>query len=241
MILAIETATPHGSVALVSAGTVRAEAALPRGRQASATILAAADGLLRETRSGRAEVGHVAVSAGPGSFTGLRVGMAAAKGFCFGWRIPIVPVPTLHALASRFLQAGTTVCPVLDAKKKEVYAALFRWEGETCVRLSPDMAIAPSELPGKLPDGPVFFCGDGVAPFAPIFRERLGERAVFAPGEEGLPSAAAVGLLAERLVLAGNVVDPRRAIPAYLRPSEAEVKRAQRGRPGAAALDPPSN
>jgi tRNA threonylcarbamoyladenosine biosynthesis protein TsaB len=218
LILAIETATPHGSVALVSGSIVRAEAALPPGRQASGTIHLAVDGLLRETGSGPGDVGHVAVSAGPGSFTGLRVGMATAKGFCFGWRIPIVPVPTLHALASRFRSAGMTICPVLDARKEEVYAALFRWEGGECVRFSPDMAIAPAELPGKLPDGPVFFCGDGAAPFSPLFRERMGERAVFAAGGEGLPSAAAVGLLAERLVLAGAAGDARRAVPAYVRP-----------------------
>jgi tRNA threonylcarbamoyladenosine biosynthesis protein TsaB len=144
--------------------------------------------------------------------------MATAKGFCFGWRIPIVPVPTLHALASRFRSAGMTICPVLDARKEEVYAALFRWEGGECVRFTPDMAIAPAELPGKLPDGPVFFCGDGTAPFSPLFRERMGERAVFASGGEGLPSAAAVGLLAERLVLAGAAGDARRAVPAYVRP-----------------------
>jgi tRNA threonylcarbamoyladenosine biosynthesis protein TsaB len=218
MILAIETATPHGSVALVSGELVRAEAALSRGRQASATILSAVDGLLRETGSGPAGIGHVAVSAGPGSFTGLRVGMAAAKGFCFGWRIPIVPVPTLHALARRFRSAGMTVCPVLNARKQEVYAALFRWEGGECLRVSPDMAIAPAELPGKLPAGPVFFCGDGAAPFAPLFRERMGDRAVFAAEAEGLPSAAAVGLLAARLVLSGAAADPRQAVPAYVRP-----------------------
>lgn len=218
MILAIETATPHGSAALVSGDLVRAEAELPPGRQASGTILSAVDELLRKTGTGPGDVGHVAVSAGPGSFTGLRVGMAAAKGFCFGWRIPIVPVPTLHALAWRFRPVGMTVCPVLDARKKEVYAALFRWEGGACVRLSPDMAIAPGELPGKLPGGPVFFCGNGAWPFAPLFRERMGERAVFASGEEGLPRAAAVGLFAAHLVLAGVAGDTRKAVPAYVRP-----------------------
>ena len=235
MILAIETATPHGSVALVSGDLVRADAALPRGRQASETILSAIDGLLRETGSGRGAIGHIAVSAGPGSFTGLRVGMAAAKGFCLGWGIPIVPVPTLHALASRFRRDGMTVCPVLDAKKKQIYAAIFRWEGDACRRLSTDMAVAPADLPGKLPPGRVFFCGDGIAPFAPLFRERLGDRAVFASGGEELPSAAAVGIFAAQLVLAGSVGEFRRAVPVYLRPSEAEVRRRQAREPGSAS------
>jgi tRNA threonylcarbamoyladenosine biosynthesis protein TsaB len=227
VILAIETATPHGSVALVSGDVVLEEAALPRGRQASETILSAVDELLRKKGSGPRGVRHVAVSSGPGSFTGLRVGMASAKGFCFGWRIPIVPVPTLHALASRFRPAARTVCPVLDARKKEVYAALFRWEEGRCRRLSPDMAISPDELPGMLPDGTVFFCGDGAATFAPLFRERLGGRAAFPPAGEGMPSAGAVGLLAAGMVLAGSVVDARQAVPAYARPPEAELKRRE--------------
>jgi tRNA threonylcarbamoyladenosine biosynthesis protein TsaB len=224
VILAIETATPHGSVALVSGNALLAEAALPPGRQASETILGAVERLLRDTGSRTDGATHVAVSAGPGSFTGLRVGMAAAKGFCFGWRVPIVPVPTLHALALRFPSGGKTLCPVLDARKRQVYAALFRWEGGACRRLSPDMAIAPAELAGKLPDGTVFFCGDGAAPFAPVFRERLGQRAVFAPPGEGLPRAGAVGLLAARLILEGAACDAGRTVPVYVRPSEAESR-----------------
>ncbi|NJD63230.1 MAG: tRNA (adenosine(37)-N6)-threonylcarbamoyltransferase complex dimerization subunit type 1 TsaB [Deltaproteobacteria bacterium] len=225
MILAIETATPHGSVALVTGDALLAEAALPAGRQASETILGAVEGLFRATGSRRDDATHVAVSAGPGSFTGLRVGMAAAKGFCFGWGVPIVPVPTLHALALRFPSERLTLCPVLDARKKQVYAALFRWEGGACRRLSPDMAIAPAELAGKLPDGTVFFCGDAAAPFAPVFRERLGPKAVFPAPGEGLPRAGAVGLLAARLVREGAACDASGTVPVYVRPSEAERKR----------------
>jgi tRNA threonylcarbamoyladenosine biosynthesis protein TsaB len=226
LILAIESATPRGSVALVRGGAVAGEAELSRGRQASETFLPAIDLLLRRTGTDPGSVALVAVSAGPGSFTGLRVGMAAAKGFCLGWGVPLLPVPTLHALAFRLPSAGETVCPVLDARKKEVYAAFFRWEGGRCARLSPDMAISPELLAGRLPPGKILFCGDGAAPFGPFFRERLGERASFAPGEEGLPSAASVGLLGVRLLAEGlSPVDPRTAAPAYVRRSEAELKR----------------
>ncbi len=220
MILAIETATPRGSVALVAGGAVVAEAVLPPGRQASETLLAA----VRDVTGGR-PAERVAVSAGPGSFTGLRVGLAAAKGLCFGWGVPLVPVPTLHALALRFPGEGTTVCPVLDAKKKQVYAGLFRWEGGRCVRLSPDMAVAPEALPERLPPGNVLFCGDGVAPFGPLFRERLGGRALFPPPGEEYPRASSVGLLGELLAAGGAGADCRTAVPAYIRASEAEMKR----------------
>jgi tRNA threonylcarbamoyladenosine biosynthesis protein TsaB len=153
--------------------------------------------------------------------------MAAAKGFCLGWGVPIVPVPTLNALASRFPVDGMILCPVLDARKGEVYAALFRRESGGCVRLSPDMAVAPCELRGKIPDGKVFLCGDGAGTFAALFTEMLGERAVFAPAGEGGPRAGAVGLLAERLIGEGGALDAGKAIPAYLRRPEAELTRGR--------------
>lgn len=222
MILAIETATPHASVALLSGDTVLGEVVLPGARQVSETLLPAV--LLL---TGGRPAARVAVSAGPGSFTGLRVGMAAAKGLCFGWGVPLVAVPTLHALALRFPLEGRTICPVLDAKKKEVYAGLFRWEGGECVRLAPDMAVAPEALPGTLPPGDVLFCGDGAAPFGPLFRERLGRRALFpAPGDE-FPRASSVGRLAARLVREGLATgSAASAVPAYIRAPEAELKRS---------------
>ena len=186
MILAIESATPRGSVALVSGGVLLAEIPLAPGRQASVTYLTAVEGLFAASGSAPGDVSCVAVSAGPGSFTGLRVGMSAAKGFCFGWGVPLASVPTLLALAHRFPGEGRTVCPVLDARRSEVYAAFFRWEGGELVRLSPDMAVAPSSLPGRLPEGDILFCGDGVAPFGGLFREALGDRATLVAGDGGL-------------------------------------------------------
>jgi tRNA threonylcarbamoyladenosine biosynthesis protein TsaB len=239
LILAIESATPHGSVALVRGGALEGEAVLPAGRQASETLLEAGGGLFRRLPADPESVSHVAVSAGPGSFTGLRVGMAAAKGFCFGWGVPLVPVPTLHALASRMPAAdGGTIVPILDAKKKEVYAALFRRQGERTVRLSPDMALDPGALADRIrkeaPAGEVRFCGDGIAPYGALLRGHLGRRAVFPPEGEGLPRAAAVGLMAVRLIEEGRATDPRSVVPAYIRPSEAEIKRAGRPAPGGA-------
>ena len=126
MILAIESATPRGSVALVSGGAVRAEAFLASGPRASGSFISAVEGLFAASGALPGEVSAIAVSAGPGAFTGLRVGMSAAKGFCYGWGVPLVPVPTLLALAHRFPGEGRIVCTVQDARRREVYAALFR-------------------------------------------------------------------------------------------------------------------
>ncbi len=225
MILALETATPHGSVALVSGGRVAGETVLPSGRQASETFLGAVSGLLAGCGVAQVEISCVAVSAGPGSFTGLRVGMAAAKGFCRGWDVPLVPVPTLAALAFRFPREGRVLCPVLDARKKEVYAALFRWEGNGTTRLTPDLAIAPDALLERLPAGRIVFCGDGLSACRALIRDRLGDRAEMVEGPQGLPSAGAVGILGERAFLEGAFQDPGCAVPAYVRPSEAEFRR----------------
>ena len=225
MILAIESATPRGSVALVSGGAVLAEAALPPGRQASEAYISAVEGLFAASGTAPGVVSCVAVSAGPGAFTGLRVGMSAAKGFCFGWGVPLASVSTLHALAHRFPGEGRTVCPVQDARKREVYAALFRWEGGELARLSPDMALAPGLLPGRIPDGDVLFCGDAVARFGALFRESLGDRATLLAGDEGLPRASSVGILGERIFRDGGAADPRAAVPFYLRTSGAWLLR----------------
>jgi tRNA threonylcarbamoyladenosine biosynthesis protein TsaB len=222
VILALESATPRGSVALVSGGVVRAEAVLLPGPRASGSYISAVGALFVEAGVAVGDVSAVAVSAGPGAFTGLRVGMSAAKGFCFGWGVPLVPVPTLLALAHRFPGEGRIVCPVQDARRGEVYAAFFRWSGGNPVRLSPDMAIAPALLPGRIPDGDVLFCGDGVPPFGALFREALGDRAVLVFGDEGLPRASSVGIVGERTFLEGGGQDPRTAVPFYLRSSGAE-------------------
>lgn len=224
-ILSIESATPRGSVALAGPGCVLAERPLPSGRQASETFLPAVEALLREAGCPPGAVTHVAVSAGPGSFTGLRVGMSAAKGFAFGWSVPLVPVPTLKALAMRFPADGAAICPVLDAKKTQVYAGIYRWEGGECVCVVPDAAVAPDRLPDILPPGRVLFCGDGIRPYGALFRDRMRERALFPPPGDEFPSAGTVGLLAAALIAAGTAADLRTAIPRYLRRSEAEIKR----------------
>jgi len=228
MILAIETATPRCSVALVDEGIVLAETALPEGMQASETLLSGVSELFKSRGATPAALSCVAVSAGPGSFTGLRVGMAYAKGYCFGLNLPVIPVPTLEALAHRFPGEERLLCPVLDARKKEVYSALFRLEAGVLKRLSPDLVVPPGALPDHLPEEErIVLFGDGLGSYETMLRDRLGDRASFAAGPEGIPSAGMVGILGERAFIAGSAVNPRMTVPTYIRPSEAEFKRLQ--------------
>jgi tRNA threonylcarbamoyladenosine biosynthesis protein TsaB len=227
LVLAIESATPHGSVALVTQGGEADVRRLDGGSRMSESFLRAVDLLLAQPGAGGVRPTHVAVSAGPGSFTGLRVGMAAAKGFCFGWGVPLVPVGTLHALAWRFRREGVTLCPIQDARKGELYSATFRLEAGRLLRLSPDRTIAPDALAASLPPGPVLFCGDAVPPFREFLGDRFGGGALFPPpGEEG-PCASAIGGVALEILRSGAALpDPSAAVPCYVRQSEAEARRA---------------
>jgi tRNA threonylcarbamoyladenosine biosynthesis protein TsaB len=144
---------------------------------------------------------------------------------------PVVGVPTLDALAWTLPFCAYPVCPILDAKKDEVYAALYRTlEGDLEVLGAP-RAVAPATLAEEirvLTEGPVVFLGDGVAPFAPLLVASLGARVRVAPAGLRLTSAVTVGELGARALGRGEAADPAGLVPLYLRPSEAELARARR-------------
>ncbi|HSR10897.1 MAG TPA: tRNA (adenosine(37)-N6)-threonylcarbamoyltransferase complex dimerization subunit type 1 TsaB, partial [Thermodesulfobacteriota bacterium] len=135
IVLALETATLAGSVALVDAGDgetgrrIIGENTLSNPETHSARLMPGIDRLLKEASLTIRDIGGIAVSIGPGSFTGLRIGVATAKGLAYALGIPVAGVPTLDALAATRPFSPDPVCPVLDARKKEVYAALFRCNG----------------------------------------------------------------------------------------------------------------
>lgn len=193
--------------------------------------MAAIDGVLRAARWDLADVEAFAVALGPGSFTGLRIGLSTVKGLAFATGKPAVGVPTLDALAWALPFCAYPVCPVLDAKKNEVYAALYRTRDGRLEILDAPRAVAPATLAEELrasTEGPVVFVGDAVAPFAGILTEILGTRARLAPANLRLPSAVTVGELGGSALGRGETGDPAQLVPLYLRPSEAELARERR-------------
>lgn len=221
-ILAIETATLTGGAALLDGDRVVAEVTLSVALQHSERLLASVDRLLGDCEWTVAALDGIAVSIGPGSFTGLRVGLATAKGLALASGLPIVPVPTLDALAAGLPFADAPVCPLLDARKGEVYVCLYRWAGGRMERLWDYLALPPAEAVRRLTP-PVIVLGDGVEPCRPHLAA-LGEGVREAPPARRLPSAAMVGQLARDLLVAGHMVDADALVPLYLRPSEAELK-----------------
>jgi tRNA threonylcarbamoyladenosine biosynthesis protein TsaB len=224
----VETSTLSGATALVEGDTVVAEYRLNVAITHSERLLPAIDHLLVTAGLRPADVDAFAVAIGPGSFTGLRIGLSTMKSLAFATGKPLCGVPTLDALAWSLPFAAYPVCPVLDARKGEVYTALYRTDGGRLEPLWEPRAVAPEALAAALArelDGPVVFLGDGVAAYAAVLRERLGEAARFAPPAQRLPSAVTVAELARARLERGETADPATLVPLYLRPSEAELGR----------------
>ena len=221
-LLAVETSTLAGGAALTDGGAIVGEYTLNIRVTHSERVMAAVDRLLADAGWRPSDLDGLAVSIGPGSFTGLRIGISTAKGLGMALGLAIAPVPTLDALAAGLPFASLPVCPVLDARKGEVYASLFRWTDEGFRREWDYLALAPADLARRLTE-PVILCGDGVARIeSPLARP--------APAARRLPSPACVAQLGQAMLAAGKGVAAADLAPLYLRPSEAELRR-RRGLP----------
>jgi tRNA threonylcarbamoyladenosine biosynthesis protein TsaB len=216
-VLAVETSTRAGGVALLEDERVRGEYLLDVSATHSERLMPAVDRLLADVGWAAADLQGLAVAVGPGSFTGLRIGLSAVKGLGLALGLPIAAVPTLDAMASALPFAALPICPILDARKGEVYCSLYRWDGSGVQREWEYLALAPDRLAARLTE-PVILLGDGSA----LVRTPHGR---LAPPHRRLPSAAAVAVLGLDRLTAGQTVSAAELVPIYLRPSEAELKR----------------
>lgn len=221
-ILGIETATKTGGVAIVSETGVLAEYTLNIEVTHSERLMSTVDRVLKDTGFTLADIDGYGVSIGPGSFTGLRIGLSTIKGLAFTTGKPVAAVPTLKALAWNIPFSRYPICPLLDARKKEVYAALYRHDGTNYVQEMPDAVISLAELAGTL-SGDVLFTGEGARLFAGDIQKFFGYRAHFAPLSSSVPSAASVAEIALMMLKAGQQTVPDAIVPMYIRRPEAEV------------------
>ena len=222
-VLGIETATSLASVGIVVEDRVVAERAVPMRGSHAQTLLPLIDEALRAAGVGLSELDRVAVSIGPGSFTGLRIGLSVAKGLALAARLAVVGVPTLDAYAHAIGPRDSLVCPVLDARKGEVYAAAFRWRGAEPVRALAPMAVAPQQFAARV-QGPCTLVGDGVDAYAPLWRSTFGARVELIPFAALPPSGIVVARLGSVLGACAPA-EPGGIEPSYCRPSEAELGR----------------
>ena len=236
-ILALESATLAGGAALLDGDHLVGESTQSIALMHSERMMAVVDRLMTDCGWSPKELEGLAVSVGPGSFTGLRIGLSTIKGLAFATGKPAVGVPTLDALASRLPYCAYPICPILDARKNEVYTGLYRTLTGRLEILEAPRAMPPATLAEELrdgPGGPVVLVGDAVGRFGRIFSEILGARACLAPPDLRLPSAVTVGEMATEALGRGETGDPGNLVPLYVRPSEAELARERRqgaGRP----------
>ena len=229
LILAFETSAKAASAALVEDGKLLAEAYQNTGLTHSQTLMVMAEDALKQAGKCAQDVDAVAVANGPGSFTGVRIGAAAAKGFAWGRQIPCYGVSTLEAMAETLGVYEGWICPVMDARRSQVYNALFRADCGKYTRIRDDRAISLQELGEELQnlEGPVFLVGDGSILCYNTLLEKV-PSLVLPPEHRMHQRAVGVGLLACRMAEAGLPGDGAAMTPNYLRLSQAERERLAR-------------
>lgn len=223
-VLALDTSSMVASVAVMDDEKLIGEYIINHERTHSQKLMPMIDELLRSCGLTMEAIDLVAVAEGPGSFTGLRIGVATAKGLAHAMDIPVVGVSTLDALAFNLPFCQGLICPLLDARRNQVYTALYQWNGGDLHRIEAPMAVALEEFIEKLLERPekVVFVGDGVEKYRKILWDQLGERVVLPPSTVKMPRASSVAQLALQKAQAGEVESFYALVPDYLRKSEAE-------------------
>lgn len=227
-VLGIDTSGQTASAAIIDGQKLVGEFTQNDKLTHSQTILPMIAELCEKTNTKLQDIDVVACAAGPGSFTGLRIGGATAKGLCLGIEKPIVAVPTLDALAYNMFMAGTVVCPIMDARRQQVYACFYKWENETLTHLTEYMAESIDVVITKAEtfEKSVVFLGDGVA----VHKQKLEQHPQFyvAPAHCALQRASSVAALGQQMAKEGKATKGDLFSLIYLRKSQAEREREER-------------
>jgi tRNA threonylcarbamoyladenosine biosynthesis protein TsaB len=231
-VLAIETSTLAGSVAIADAGGLIGELKVNVKVAHAERLMDSINWLLNASRLTAKDIDAFAVSIGPGSFTGLRIGLSTAKGFSYAAGKPLIAVPTLDAFARTLPFCSYFICPMLDARKNEIYAGLYKWENSLCKKIIPETAASPADFLKNIKkikelDRPqarsTVFMGDGAKTYKKLIADTLKNKAVFAPASKMSPSASGVAEIALEKLNQGIRDDPASLTPFYIRKSEAEI------------------
>jgi len=221
-ILSIETSTKVGSVAIMEDEHLIAEYILNVVSTHSERLLPSIDQILKDSQLTVRDIEGFAVSLGPGSFTGLRIGISTVKGLALAAEKGVVGVPTLDVLAHNLMFTHLLVCPLLDARKGEVYTALYQGDGSGRLeKLTPDLAIKPDDLL-KMVKEPIIFLGDAVE----VYRDKLGgdkDNHFFAPVYLHQPRASVLAKLGLEKFKQGHMFKEEEIQPLYCRLAEAEI------------------
>jgi len=223
-ILGVDTSGQTGSVAILEGDTVLAGVSVTSVQTHAKRLMVAVDATLGMAGLTIAECDGFAVTTGPGSFTGLRIGISTVKGLGFATKKPVTGVSTLDALAYQFPLFPHLICPVIDARKGQIYTALYEcgsymeWK-----RVIGDCAAEPREWLKQI-QRLCLFVGDGAILYGELIVETLGGLAYFAPPYLNSVTASVVAYIGMRQILAGKIANVARLVPHYIRKSDAEIK-----------------
>jgi tRNA threonylcarbamoyladenosine biosynthesis protein TsaB len=211
-------------VGLIDDGEVLSDYLLNIPVTHSERLLGAIEFVLKETRCPIENLEGWAISLGPGSFTGLRIGVSTVKGLAFATGKPVAGVSTLDVLASQIAPTSYLICPILDARKKEVYTAFYRYEEDGSLRRQSNyQAIGPEELVKRITEQTIFL-GDGVRTYRDFLLNSLPSLAIFPLAPLHVSRGSVVAKLGSELLQKGECLDLSTFVPIYVRPSEAEMK-----------------
>ncbi len=229
-ILGLDSSGLVASAALVSDGILTAEYTIHNKKTHSQTLMPMIAEMLSMAGTEPGELDAVAVSEGPGSFTGLRIGASIAKGLAWTLKIPIIPVSSLMGLAANVETPGQIVCPIMDARRNQVYTAVYETTEALPMQLAePDVipiedALARAEQAGEQ----IVFLGDGVPVFQTQILEKIGNKCRFVTPTRRYQSAASIALLGQYLYEKEAYVQAEQFAPVYLRKSQAEREREEK-------------
>jgi len=218
LLLALDTATATGSLALVAGDQVLMESSLESHNDYLTCLMPGVEAILRNSGHAVADLTAVAVSTGPGNFTGLRIGLATAKTLAWSLNCPLVPVPTLEVLAARFTNHPHPVGVIMDAKRGEVFWGRFRCREDWPQILEGPLRLPVEELAARLA-APLLLTGPGLEIHREALAPRLSPEIVWAPPALRRPRASTLARLARHRLERGLTASPAQLIPTYLRPA----------------------
>lgn len=226
-ILAIDSSSLVASVAVVQDDIMTAEYTINHKKTHSQTLLPMIDEMVKMAEINLEDIDAIAVSGGPGSFTGLRIGSATAKGLGLVWNKPLIHVPTVDAMAYNLYGTDKLICPIMDARRNQTYTGIYEFRGEEFNILTEQCAISIDELADKLNamDREVIFVGDGIPVFKAVLDEKLTVTHSYAPAHMNRQRAGAVAVLGAKYFAEGKTETAAEHGPDYLRQSQAERER----------------
>ena len=229
-ILGLDSSGIVASVAIVEDDVLIAEYTVNYKKTHSQTLLPMLDEIAKMTELDLNSIDAIAVAAGPGSFTGLRIGSATAKGLGLALKKPLIAIPTVEGLAYNLDDISGLICPIMDARRKQVYTGIYRFTDHQLKVVEDQMAVPMETVIEKLNQygEAVTFLGDGVPVFHELIAEKMTVPYSFAPAHVNKQRAAAVATLGEIYYRQGKTETAMEHVPDYLRVSQAERERAAR-------------